>query len=365
MIGIMEAINALLNLMMTNQVTLPLHDPFQYMLYAIPILGSLAVFILWKPVFAALICPGFATLGALLMIFPWLERKLVARIQWRVGPHEVLPQLGGIVQILADTMRFLFQEVIVHRDAKRPYFIQLPVLSFIPALLPLLFIPAGTIIAIRSPYGIQLILALVALFPVFILGIGWASNSRFAYIGTVREAFMYFSYEIPLIISGLAMVILYQSSDPILIQNIQPVPGLILNPIAALAFFISAAMATSRLPFEIAEADQELAAGPHVEYSGILFGLIYVICYEKAYILSGLMTLLFLGGGSGPEIAILGDLLGVIYFMIKTLIVMTALIALRAIYPRYRLDQALRIGWKTLLGMSILALLLSLLEVIL
>jgi len=359
----MGAIEALINLMMADQVAIPLLDPVLNILYSIPILGYLVAFILWKPLFAALICPGFATLGGLIIFFPWIERKLVARIQWRVGPREILPQLGGIVQLAADSVRFLFQEVIVHKDAQRPYFVQCPVLSFIPALLPLLFIPAGVIVAIQSDYGIQIILALITLFPFFILGLGWASNSRFAYIGTVREAFMYFAYEIPFIIAVLAMIVLFGTSDPVAIAG-RSIPGIILNPLAAITFFIATAMATSRLPFEIAEADQELAAGPHVEYSGILFGLIYVMSYEKMYILSGLMTVLFLGGGSGPEIAILGDMAGLIYFMTKTVIVMTLLAALRAVYPRYRLDQGLKIGWSSMLILGTLALVLSLAEVL-
>ncbi|HEC57240.1 MAG TPA: NADH-quinone oxidoreductase subunit NuoH [Candidatus Syntrophoarchaeum butanivorans] len=358
-------VEALINLMMADQVAIPLLDPILNILYGIPLLGHLLALILWKPLFAALICPGFATLGGLLMLLPWIERKLVARIQWRIGPHEILPQMGGVIQLLADSLRFLFQEVIVHRDAKQPYFLQFPVLSFIPALLPLLFIPAGTIIAIESPYGAQIVLAMVTLFPLFILGLGWASNSRFAYIGTVREAFVYFGYEIALIVSAFAMIVLYGTSDPLAISGMQQVPGIILNPVAALAFFIASAMATSRLPFEIPEADQELAGGPHVEYSGILFGLIYVISYEKVYILSGLMTLLFLGGGSGPEIRVLGDLSGLIWFILKTLLVMIALIALRAIYPRYRLDQALRIGWNPVFTLSTIAVGVSLMEVLL
>jgi len=342
-----------------NQVSVPLIQQMLDLLPEIPMIKLLISFILWKPFFAALICPGFATLGILLLFFPWIERKLCGRIQWRVGPHEIVWWLGGIIQLLADSLRFLFQEVIVHKDAHRPYFLQFPFLTFIPALLPLLFIPAGNIVAIETPYAIQIILAVICLFPLFILGLGWASNSRFAFIGTVREAFMYFAYEVPFIIAVLGMIILYGTSDPVGIANKQSIWGIILNPIAALTFFIAAAMATSRMPFEIAEADQELAAGPHVEYSGIAFGLIYVLCYEKAYVLAGLMTILFLGGGSGPGIAGLGDLSGVIWFLLKTLIVLTTLFVLRTIYPRYRLDQGLSIGWGAMLSLSLIALALS------
>lgn len=357
--------NVLINTMMSNQLSIPLIEPVLDSLRGIPVIKYLIAFILWKPIFAALICPGLTTLGILLLFFPWVERKLCGRIQWRAGPHEIVWWLGGIIQLLADSLRFMFQEVIVHKDAQRPYFLQFPILSFVPALLPLLFIPAGSIVAIDTPYAIQIILALIVLFPLIILGLGWASNSRFAFIGTVREAFMYFAYEVPFIIAVLAMLVLYGTSDSISIVNVQSqtIPGIILNPIAALTFFIGAAMATSRMPFEIPEADQELCAGPHVEYSGIIFGLIYVLGYEKGYILSGLMTILFLGGGSGPEIAGLGDLSGIIWFLLKTLIVLVTLFVLRAIYPRYRLDQGLSIGWTAILSLALIALALSLVEV--
>ena len=357
MIRMQEVINELLETMMSNQVSVPVIQPVIDMAAQVPMVGLGISFILWTPIFALLICPGLSTLGIFLLFFPWIERKLCARIQWRVGPREIVPWLGGLIQLLADTLRFLFQEVIVHKDAHRPYFLQFAFLSFAAALLPLLFINAGAVIAIASPYGIQLLLALVCLFPLFILGLGWASNSRFAFIGSVREAFMYFAYEIPFIIAVLAMIILFGTSNPMLIPDKW---GIILNPIAAFTFFVGAAMATSRMPFEIPEADQEVAAGPHVEYSGIAFGLIYVMCYEKAYILSTLMVVLFLGGGGGPYIpgltVHLGDLMGIVWFLVKVIIVMTTMFVLRTIYPRYRLDQGLTIGWGAMIAISLVAL---------
>jgi NADH-quinone oxidoreductase subunit H len=358
-----DTIDGLMNTMLSNQVSIPLIEPMLDMLQGIPLVGYIIALVLWKPFFAIVICPGLTVGGLSLLFFPWIERKLCARIQWRVGPHEIVWWLGGVIQILADALRFLFQEVIVHKDAHKSYFLQFPFLTFIAFLLPLLFIPAGNIVAIQTPYGMQIVLLLICLFPLFVMGLGWASNSRFAYIGTVREAFMYFAEEVPFIIAALAMIILYKTSDLMLMASKQFIPGAILNPIAALAFFIAAAMATARLPFEIAESDQELCAGPHVEYSGIAFGLIYVLCYEKGYVISGLMTVLFLGGGAGPAIPGLGDLSGAFWFILKTYFVMTTLFVLRAIYPRYRIDQGLKIGWSPMLIMALIALALSLVEV--
>jgi NADH-quinone oxidoreductase subunit H len=167
---------------------------------------------------------------------------------------------------------------------------------------------------------------------------------------------MYFAYEIPFIVAVLAMVLMFGSADPYVIVEKQTIPGAILNPIACLAFFIAVAMATSRFPFEIPEADQELAFGPFVEYSGIMFGVVMTLAYEKLYILCLLFSLLFLGGWSGPEIPALGDLMPVMYLYIKTLALMMVFVFFRSVYPRIRLDQALKFGWSHLLSISVASL---------
>ncbi|MHC1636097.1 MAG: NADH-quinone oxidoreductase subunit NuoH [Candidatus Methanospirareceae archaeon] len=355
---------ALIDIAASNMVEIPFLKPILDSLSTIPVINYIITLILWKPIFALLFAPGLVSLMLIVIFMIWFERKLTARIQWRIGPKEVSRHIGGIIQPIADALRYLFQEVIEHKEAQTPYFIQFPIISFIPVLLPILFVNAGDIIAIRSPYAIQIMAAFVCLIPVMILGIGWASNSRFAYVGTIREAFMYFAYEIPFIITLIAMLILYGTSDPIeIVARQSSIPGIILNPVAALAFFIAIAMATSRLPFEIPEADQEIAFGPFVEYSGIIFGLVMMLAYEKMYVLGLMMTLLFLGGGNGPMIGPLGDLSGVTWFLLKTLVVLMLLAFLRSIYPRYRLDQGLRVGWTLMLILSLIALLLSILIV--
>jgi NADH-quinone oxidoreductase subunit H len=321
----------------------------------IPLLGL----IVERDVFAVLIAPGLVALLLFLGFIIWFERKMTARIQWRVGPKEVSPHIGGILQVLADMLRYLFQEVIVHRDARKVYFIQLPILSFIPVLLPLALIPAGNIYAFRSDYAIPCIIALISLIPLFMIAIGWSANNRFAYIGLIRESFMYVAYEIPLIISVVAMIVLYQTGDAIAVVERQSLPGILLNPLAFITFLIATVMATGRLPFDIAEADQEIAFGPFVEYSGIMFGLVMVLAYEKLYLLSLLMVLLFFGGWKGVEIAMLGDLSAVVVLLLKALIVMCAIVITRAVYARYRIDQALKIGWGFLMGLAFASLMLS------
>jgi len=322
----------------------------------IPILGL----IVERDVFAVLIAPGLLTLLLFLGFIIWFERKITARIQWRIGPKEVSPHIGGILQVLADFLRYLFQEVIVHRDAKKVYFIQLPILSLIPVLLPLALIPAGNIYAFRSEYGIPCIIALISLIPLFTIAIGWSTGNRFAYVGLIREIFMYIAYEIPLIISAMAMIVLYQTGDAVIVvEKQQNLPGIILNPLAFITFLIATVMATGRLPFDIAEADQEIAFGPFVEYSGIMFGLVMVLAYEKLYVLSLLCVLLFFSGWKGFEVAMLGDLSAIVNLLLKTLIVMCAIVITRAAYARYRIDQALRIGWGFLMCLAFSSVLLS------
>ncbi len=354
---VMGVIGYLYGLFTSNMMDIPLIKPLVDYLLNIPGINFIVALILWRPFFAIAIAPG---LGALMLYLLWIvyfERKLTARVQWRVGPLEVCRPIRGLIQALADGIRYFFQEAIVHREAHKPYFIQLPILAFIPVLIPIMFIPAGKVVGIKSDYAIQLIVAFIALIPITIIAIGWASNSRFAYIGSVREAFMYFAYEVPFVIAVISMIFIYGSGNPYTAVEKQAiVPGAILNPIAFIVYMIAMLMATSRLPFEIPEADQEIAFGPFVEYSGILFGLVMTLAYEKLYIMALLFTILFLGGWSGPPIPILGDLAPVIWLVLKTVIAISILVIVRSIYARYRLDQAIRLGWSSMLGLSLISL---------
>jgi len=343
----------------SNMMNIPIIKPLIDYLMGIPVIRFIVALILWRPFFAIAIAPGLGALGLYLLWIVYFERKLTARVQWRVGPLEVCRPIRGLIQALADGIRFFFQEVIVHREAHRPYYIQLPILAFIPVLIPIMFIPAGNVVGIRSDYAIQLVVAFLALISITIVVIGWASNSRFAYVGSVREAFMYFAYEVPFVIAVISMIFLYGSGNPYVAVEKQSIPGVFLNPIAFIVYIISMLMATSRLPFEIPEADQEIAFGPFVEYSGILFGLVMTLAYEKLYIMALLFTILFLSGWSGPYIWIIGDLSHVLWLLLKTVIAISIIVIVRSIYARYRLDQALKLGWSSILGLSLVGLVLG------
>ena len=367
-----ESFEAVYKLFLSNMVNIPFLKPIINALLQVPVINVIVALIFWRPIFAVLVTPGLLALTIALIYIIWFERKAAARVQWRFGPLEVSRRVGGLIQPIADLFRYLFQEIIIHREAHADYFIVFPVLALILAVLAAVtipisppgvpVIPEGTttgIWGIFSEYGVIVVLAILTLLTVCILGLGWASHSRFAYVGVVREAFMYVACEIPLIISVLAMIVLYGTANPLEISLKQKIPGALLNPLAFLTFMIAAVMSTARIPFDIPEAEQEIALGPYVEYSGLLFGIAMTISYDKMYVLALLSTLLFLCSFWGPQIPYFGDLSYAIWMGIKTIVVMMIFVFLRSVYPRYRVDQAIRIGWKYLLPMSIVSLLIS------
>jgi len=145
-----DVINYIYGIFRSNMMDIPLIAPIVDYLMKIPLINILVALILWKPFFAVIIMPGLAVLTLYLLYIVWYERKLTARIQWRVGPIEVARPIRGAIQALADGIRYFFQEAIVHREAHRPYYVQLPILAFIPVLLPIMFIPAGSAVGIYT-----------------------------------------------------------------------------------------------------------------------------------------------------------------------------------------------------------------------
>ncbi len=353
------------------EVNIPFLWPIINFLNHVPIINIIVHFILWRPIFDLLFVPGLVSVLIALIFIIWFERKLTAKVQWRIGPLEVSRPIGGFLQPFADLFRYMFQEFVVPLQADKNYFVHAPAIVFILSTLPVFFIPIGPIqsngvvngiYGVYTGYDVLIALALITLFNIGVILIGWASNDRFTYIGTVREALLYTGYEAILILSIVAILIIYGTADPFKIVNwqVMHLPGIIVNPLAFLAFLIATLMATSRFPFEIAEADTEIVLGPYTEYSGIVYGLVMTMSYEKLYVMSLLMVLLFLNGWVGPPIPYFGALSYAIWFGIKTYIVMMIMVFTRSVYGRYRPDQALKMSWTSLLGLVTAALILSL-----
>lgn len=321
--------------------------------------------LLFQPyIFIPLVFPGLIAAFVLLLIIIWLERKIAAKVQLRYGPLYVLKPLGGVIQTVADLLRYLFQEPIIPKDVDKAAFLLTPVFLFGLAYLPLVIIPISpTFYAFRSDLSLLIALALTTLAPIFTLIMGWASNNKFSLIGSVREGYLVTSYEIPIFLSALSMAVLYNSLDLVEIAEAQRrIWGIFLNPVAAANMLVLIYMSTSKFPFEIPEAESEIVAGPYTEYSGIIYGLVMGASYIKLYVLSLIYAILFLGGWNpspSPDPFISGGVL-----FLKAFILVAFGAFLRAVYPRFRIDQAVNIGWRIAFPLSLLSILLSLILIL-
>ena len=325
--------------------------------------------LLSPPILVPLIFPGFLTATDVLLFIIWFERKLTAKVQLRYGPFYVFKPLGGVVQMFADLLKFTFAEVIVPKNADRKTFLFSPILLFTLSLLPVIAIPMTMSNDFTVSFGnlsLVIVMALLTLTPTFILLLGWSSDNKFSLIGSLREGYMMMAYEIPMFISLLAMAVLYNSLDLGKIAELQAngLWGIILNPLASIALFWTILMTTARFPFDITEAESEIVIGPYTEYSGVLFVLCMGAPYIKLYVLSLLYAVVFLGGWN-PLVWPLTTfpLLPGLLVLLKGVIIMGLCVFMRSIYPRYRIDQALRLGWHKLVVLSLLSVCLSLLLV--
>ncbi len=323
----------------------------------------------WPPLWQLVVLGLLIPLGIVVFIL-WLERKMTARVQRRIGPLHVSPKIGGALQLVADLFRYMFQEIIVPKTADRTVFIVAPLAALILTIVPAVAIPFTgnqSYWPIPMDYSVLLALALATLSPIFLILAGWASNNKFSIIGGVREAFMITAYEMIAILSILSTAAMTRSYDFAVIVESQAATAyfVILNPLAFLAAFTATLMATSGFPFEIPESEHEVVAGPFTEYSGLLYGMNMGAAYLKRFIFSLFITLAFLGGwhpyNPGPGF-IQGYLIPSIVVIVKATILMAVFSFFRSVYGRYRLDQALDIAWKVLFPLAIAGFGLGLLE---
>jgi len=292
-----------------------------------------------------LIFPGFIHLTLVVVFLTWYERKLLARIQLRIGPLYAGGP-GGILQPIADGVKLIFKEVMIPYKADKPLFLGIPLLLVIIAAVPFAVIPFGQNWVISNlDVGLVFVFAMTSLFPSMILIFAWASNSKYPFLGGLRSLFQQVAYEIPMWISALSVVLLAGSLNLVDIVTAQEkmwfaVPAFL----SFIVFFVSVMAELERLPFDLPEAEPELVAGWYTESSGALFMLIFMGIYMKVYLMASLVTALFLGGWWGPAF-----LPQPIWFIIKTLIVATFIIVPRGVYPRIRVDLLIKAGWTRLL----------------
>ena len=317
----------------------------------------------------------------LLVIFPtlfafttWLERKALARIQNRIGPNKVgvpLTRYGGrfslfgLGQPLADGIKMLFKENIVPRDADRLFHLLAPILALIPAMLVLCFLPlefpwTESLLPVQAfllDGAVIFFFAITGLNTLAIFMAGWASHNKYSLLGGMRAIAQMISYEIPLVLSAVVVVMMVGSLNAAEIANAQAGwDWFVFTPwglAAFVIFFIASLAETNRSPFDLPEAESEIIAGYFTEYSGFKFALFFLGEYIAMFAISGLAVTLFLGGGAGPGVAAL-PWLSAVWFIAKIFALIAVMIWLRGTLPRLRVDQLMGFAWKFLLPLSIL-----------
>ncbi len=315
---------------------------------------------------------GEILLGAMLILLPLLavvayytyaERKVVGFMQMRLGPSRVGPR--GLFQPIADVLKLLTKEVVLPAQASRGLFLMAPLAALVPALGAWAVVPFDDGLWLANiDAGLLYVLALTSLGAYGIIIAGWASNSKYALLGAMRQAAQVVSYEIAM---GFALVgVLMLSGSLNLAAIVQAQSGGILDwfflPLLPLllVYLVSGVAETNRLPFDVVEGESELVAGFHVEYSGSAFAVFFLAEYSAMILISALTAILFFGGWLSPfegtqlaqAVPVLDS--GIHWWLLKTAFFMFCFLWFRATFPRYRYDQIMRLGWKVFIPVTLI-----------
>ncbi len=307
----------------------------------------------------------FAGLMTAIAYTTYFERKVVAHIQNRIGPNRTGP--FGLLQPIADAIKLLFKEEIEPSTANRFLYILAPILSFVAAITAFAVIPVGNLINVAG-HPVELIVSNLGIGILFILAVsslgiygvvmaGWSSNSKYSLLGGIRSTAQLISYEVSI---GLGIIGVLMLSQTLSINEIvHQQSGSIFNwyffrqPVAFFIYFISAIAETNRSPFDLPEAESELVAGYHTEYSGMRFGIFYLGEYANMITVSAIAASLFFGGWNGPFLP------PVIWFLIKVIGFLFIYVWVRGTLPRLRYDQLMRFGWMVLFPLGLLNVLIT------
>jgi NADH-quinone oxidoreductase subunit H len=312
-------------------------------------------------VWALVLLGGFAYLT-------YYERKALARIQSRIGPNRAGP--WGILQPIADALKLIFKEELTPAKADKVIFTLAPVITVVPAVVITAVIPWGPGLDILG-YHLTLYIADVNVGVLYIMSVasiavygivlsGWSSNNKYAMLGSLRSSAQMISYEIALGLSFVSAILLAGSMRMLDIVSAQsgtwlhviPKWFVVLQPVGTIIFLVATLAEVNRAPFDMPEAEQELTAGYHTEYSGMKFALLFMAEYTKMIAISAIGATVFLGGYNGPFIDRF-PWLGPVYIFLKILILLFGMIWVRATFPRIRYDRLMAFGWKILLPLSL------------
>jgi NADH-quinone oxidoreductase subunit H len=300
----------------------------------------------------------FGVLAVIALFLVWWERKVSGHIQQRFGP--MMTGWHGWRQTIADAVKLLQKEDITPSTVDRPVFYWAPIICFVAAFAAYVTIPFGKgLIVSDLNIGILFIIAITTFTIISLLMAGWGSNNKYALLGGMRSAAQVVSYEVPMVVSVLAVVLFAGSLSMVDIVQSQAkiyqwyVFRLPFGPIAFIIYIIAATAETNRTPFDIPEAEQELVAGFNIEYSGMKFAMFFLAEFVNMFTVSAIGTTLFLGGWQGPWLP------SWMWFLGKTLVLVFVFMLFRWTYPRLRVDQLMEFSWKFLLPVAFANLILA------
>jgi NADH-quinone oxidoreductase subunit H len=302
-------------------------------------------------------------MGCVAYLTLW-ERKMIGWMHVRLGPNRVGP--AGLLQPIADALKLLLKEIVVPAKASKGLFVLAPVMTIMPALAAWSVVPFGPEMALANVNaGLLFIMAITSLEVYGVIVAGWASNSKYAFLGAMRASAQMVSYEIAM---GFVLVIVLMVSGSLNLSAIVggQLKGMGVNmglnflswnwlPLLPMfgVYIISGIAETARHPFDVVEGESEIVAGHMVEYSGMSFAMFFLAEYANMILISMMATLMFLGGWASP-VAILDFIPGWIWLGIKTFLVVSIFIWVRASFPRYRYDQIMRLGWKVFIPLTVI-----------
>jgi NADH-quinone oxidoreductase subunit H len=309
-----------------------------------------------RMVIAVIIIISFLFINAIVM--GYAERKIAGHVQRRPGPMEVGSH--GILQMIVDGVKLVGKELLIPFNVDRTLFRVAPLLSFTPVILPLLVIPFSEKLQARDlNLGLIFIVTMGSVNVMALLVGGWGSNNKYSMFGAMRAVAQSIAYEIPILLSLLAVALMCNTfSLKEIVGAQQNIWFVFLQPVAFLIYVVAGLAETNRAPFDLPEAESELTAGFHTEYSGMGFSLFFIGEYTNMFIVASLATVLFLGGWHGPQLPYV-EYLGVVWFFLKVYLLLFLMIMVRWTYPRVRFDQLLNFAWKYLVPFSLVNLLIT------
>jgi NADH-quinone oxidoreductase subunit H len=325
----------------------------------------------WGPVFyetsttlAAIVAIVVPLMLAVAYLTLW-ERKMIGWMQIRLGPNRVGPL--GLLQPVADGLKLLFKEIILPANANKALFLVAPVVMIMPALAAWAVIPfAPELVLSDINAGLLYIMALSSLGVYGVIVAGWASNSKYAFLGAMRSAAQMVSYELAM---GFALVVVLMVSGSLNLSDIIAAQGrgyfadkgltflswnwLPLLPMLVV-YFVSGVAETNRAPFDVVEGESEIVAGHMIEYSGMTFALFFLAEYMNMILISALTAVMFFGGWQAPiDSRILGVIPPFAWLLLKVFVIVSMFLWIRATFPRYRYDQIMRLGWKVFIPLTL------------